>query len=664
MINIDNKSHCCGCEACKQVCPKACISMHKDNEGFLYPEINISECIRCNLCEKVCPFHNKIQERIPLNVYAAKNNNEEMRLKSSSGGIFTPIAESIISKGGIVFGAAFDENWNVYHTYTDTIEGLSKFRGSKYVQSRIGDSFVKAKEFLQNNKIVLFTGTPCQIAGLKRFLKKDYPDLFTVDVKCHGVPSPKVWQYYIKERNGGKSTDSIKNIEFRNKKYGWYDYQFTMESPYGTYKCSNQKDAFFKGFLEHLCIRPSCYLCKYKNGSSYSDITLADFWNIKKVFPYFDDNKGISCIIINSEKGKLLLNKIKNHIQLEETTYDACEGWLKDYQVPTERKFFFEKLESKKNKISQLIIDYTRPSLIFTLKRTIKRFLTSLLNSDSNMFIIDSPGQTCNRFWSYLDTIGYAIKNNKKVYIASWDPSIKYYDNLRKSKYTSFPLYSQFGIQLLGEKKYLRLAKKLATNKISRKIYHILNIEMINGWEYRASYKYFPFEEEKIKKIYRPNLNICKDVESIFSDYKKDGYFIIGVHIRRGDYKEWENGKYYFELNEYALQMAELLKIYPEKKVIFFISTNESDLGNYFEDINTFKIENATVAHDLYALSMCDRIIGPLSTFSRWASFYGNVPLRFIERNKLIKSDSEFSVIHSFYQFQNGNKIPNLTDKV
>lgn len=280
------------------------------------------------------------------------------------------------------------------------------------------------------------------------------------------------------------------------------------------------------------------------------------------------------------------------------------------------------------------------------------------------MFIIDAPGQTCNRFWSYLDTIGYAIKHNKKVYIASWDPSIKYYDNLRKSQYTSFPLYLQLWIQLLGEKNYLRIVNKLVSNKISRKIYRMLNIHIIKGWDYRASDKYFPSEREIIRKLFCPNEEICKVVESLFSKYKENGYFIIGVHIRRGDYKNWENGKYYFALEEYSSQMKELLKVYQDRKIIFYLSTNESDLGNSFDQLSTFQILRATAAHDLYALSMCDRIIGPLSTFSRWASFYGRVPLRFIERNKFIKSDSEFSVIHSFYKFENGTTILNLTDKI
>lgn len=279
------------------------------------------------------------------------------------------------------------------------------------------------------------------------------------------------------------------------------------------------------------------------------------------------------------------------------------------------------------------------------------------------MIIIDKPGQTCNRFWSYLDIIGYSVKNNKKIYIFFWDSSIKYYNNLLKGKYTSFPIYSTKLIKLFGEKRYIRIADAFVNNKISRLIYRILNIKYIYGWYNRASYKNFPSVMNEIKEIFRPNSNICNEVEKIIFKYRDEGYFVIGVHIRRGDYKEWENGKYYFELQEYAMHMKNLLELYNTKKVIFYIATNESQLGDAFKDINIFKIPNATVAHDLYALSLCDRIIGPLSTFSRWASLYGHVPLCFIERDKYITSDSDFSAIHSFYLFENGEKIPNLTDK-
>lgn len=279
------------------------------------------------------------------------------------------------------------------------------------------------------------------------------------------------------------------------------------------------------------------------------------------------------------------------------------------------------------------------------------------------MIIIDKPGQTCNRFWSYLDIIGYSIKKKKKIYIFFWDSSLRYYNNLLNGKYTSFPLYSNILIKIFGEKKYITIINKLFNNRISRFIYKSLKIRLINAWDNRASYKYFPSEMNEIRKIFRPNSDICVDVDNIFGEYKSRNYFIIGVHIRRGDYKYWENGKYYFELNDYAVHMRKILELYNDKKIVFFISTNEPNIDNVFKDINTFKIPNATVAHDLYALSLCDRIFGPLSTFSRWASLYGHVPLCFIDRDKYITSDSDFSVIYSFYLFENGMEIPNLTDK-
>jgi coenzyme F420-reducing hydrogenase beta subunit len=197
MIHLTEKTDCCGCNACVQSCPKDCITMQEDNEGFLYPAIDLETCIDCSLCEKVCPEIHQKEVRKPLQVYAAKNRNEEVRLQSSSGGIFTLLAEKIIEEHGVVFGARFDENWAVIHDYTETIEGLASFRGSKYVQSRIGETFSQAKQFLKSGRKVLFSGSPCQIAGLKLFLKKDYENLLTIDFVCHGVPSPKVWRKYI-----------------------------------------------------------------------------------------------------------------------------------------------------------------------------------------------------------------------------------------------------------------------------------------------------------------------------------------------------------------------------------------------------------------------------------------------------------------------------------
>lgn len=247
MINIIDKKNCCGCNACVQHCPKSCITMQEDEEGFLYPIVDQEVCIDCGLCEKVCPVLNQGEERKPLQVYAANNTNEEIRMQSSSGGVFTLLAETIIQEGGVVFGARFNDDWEVIHDYTETQEGLATFRGSKYVQSRIGDSYCQAEQFLKKGRKVLFSGTPCQIAGLNLFLRKEYNNLLTVDFICHGVPSPGVWKSYLEELialQGNRknsvlshskpiilnSIRDISRIEFRNKRLGWKKYSFALRT--------------------------------------------------------------------------------------------------------------------------------------------------------------------------------------------------------------------------------------------------------------------------------------------------------------------------------------------------------------------------------------------------------------------------------------------------
>ena len=242
MIKILNKQNCCGCSACASVCPKNCISMDTDDRGFLYPIVNVDNCVDCGVCEHVCPYYNQNTPREPLKVYAAINLNEEVRLKSSSGGVFTMLAEATIKSGGVVFGACFNDDWVVVHDYTESIDGLEAFRGSKYVQSKIGDSYKKVQYFLKANRNVLFSGTSCQIAGLKLFLRKDYESLICVDIVCHGVPSPKVWRDYlenvVKRQKGdaGKNTvlsslndtPVITGISFRDKSTGWKKYGFVI----------------------------------------------------------------------------------------------------------------------------------------------------------------------------------------------------------------------------------------------------------------------------------------------------------------------------------------------------------------------------------------------------------------------------------------------------
>ena len=217
MIQIKEKYECCGCGACVQRCPKHCIEFIKDKEGFLYPKVDETTCINCGLCEKVCPVINQNSIRKPSDIYAASNTNEVIKAESSSGGIFTILAETIINDGGVVFGARFNEQYEVVHDFTDNILGLAAFRGSKYVQSKIGNSFSEAETFLKQNRKVLFSGTPCQITGLKKFLRKEYSNLVTVDFVCHGVPSPEVWRKYLSSIIRPKGVDG-KNSVFPSDK--------------------------------------------------------------------------------------------------------------------------------------------------------------------------------------------------------------------------------------------------------------------------------------------------------------------------------------------------------------------------------------------------------------------------------------------------------------
>ena len=331
MINLSHKRDCCGCHACMSICPKSCISMRADEEGFLYPFVDEQACIDCGLCEKVCPVINQSEPRRPIEVYAAKSSDEAVRRDSSSGGVFTVVAEGVISDGGVVFGAKFDKEWRVVHAWTDTIEGLVQFRGSKYVQSCIGNAYKEAEQFLTQGRRVLFTGTPCQVAGLKKYLRKEYDNLTTIDVVCHGVPSPLVWHEYLKElvrtrRTDGKNSVSsslndlsvIADISFRDKTMGWKKFGFKIgyvaskatENTVSKSVTEHSIEPFYdnlymKGFLRNLYLRPSCYACASKSGKSGSDLTIADFWGVEKSHPELNDEQGVSALLVYNEDVEL-----------------------------------------------------------------------------------------------------------------------------------------------------------------------------------------------------------------------------------------------------------------------------------------------------------------------------------------------------------------------
>lgn len=405
MIFITDKSKCCGCNACVQACPKQCIEMYEDDEGFLYPRVNTTRCIDCDKCEKVCPVINQAEPHRPINVYAAINPDEEIRRQSSSGGIFTLLAEQTIKDGGVVFGARFDEFWQVTHDYTETIEGLAPFRGSKYVQSRIGDTYLQAEAFLKQGRKVLFTGTPCQIAGLKRYLHKEYENLLTVDFVCHGVPSPLIWQKYLSEtlenfrakRGAGKNSvplslnelPVITGISFRDKANGWKKFGFRIN--YAASKAAQNTvsestieetllqpfpdNLFMKGFLSNIYLRPACYACPAKSGKSGADITIGDFWGIEHISPSIDDDKGCSLVIPQSPQGVTICAQLEHQSVLEYRDALKYNPSI-EYAVrsPINRSFYFWNIGKGKS-VSYAYEQALGSSILKRIQRTLFRKL-------------------------------------------------------------------------------------------------------------------------------------------------------------------------------------------------------------------------------------------------------------------------------------------------
>lgn len=324
MMNIIKKEECCGCESCVQVCPQKCIAMVEDQEGFCYPEVDYSSCMECGLCEKCCPVRLAKPENDEIvKAYVAYAKDEVVRKESSSGGIFKLLADRILQDKGIVFGAAFDDCSEVCHIGVNTSKELKSLQGSKYVQSRIKNTYLETEKNLKEGKKVLFTGTACQISGLKAFLKKEYNNLITVDVLCHGVPSPKIWRKYVEERE--KEFDSsLQQAFFRQKEFGWK--KFAVEFLFSNstaYKKIYQEDPYMKLFLRNAILRPSCYACKFKGLKRQSDITLGDCWGIEKYMPEMDDDKGTSIVFTHSPKGEIFFATIYASICVKQAEIDV-----------------------------------------------------------------------------------------------------------------------------------------------------------------------------------------------------------------------------------------------------------------------------------------------------------------------------------------------------
>ncbi len=343
MIDLKRKEDCCGCGACSQACPAKCIQLAFDDEGFLYPKVTADKCLHCSLCERVCPVVNPDKSRTPLAVYAAKNKDGDVVEKSSSGGIFTALAERIVRSGGVVFGARFDDQWKVVLDCVETEDDLKHIRRSKYVQAYVGDSYIKAKKMLSQGRFVLFSGTPCQISGLRHYLGRDYDNLILLDLICEGVPSPKIWSRYLSEEICGlkkryleKEPDSksgnivIDDISFRDKTLGWKQFSFSitshLEFPDGRRadvpKYVNRNSSYLQCMFRYLHLRPICYECPFKSCRSQSDITLGDYWGIDKLHPDIDYKRGISMVYVNTPKGESIFDK--SLFELRETSYSEA----------------------------------------------------------------------------------------------------------------------------------------------------------------------------------------------------------------------------------------------------------------------------------------------------------------------------------------------------
>lgn len=374
--------NCCGCGACYNVCPKKAITMKENEEGFKYPEVNMDICVNCKLCEKACPVLKSVEEiRIIPKAYACYNKNEEIRKNSSSGGLFTSIAQYVLNNNGVVYGASFNEKWEVEHIRIESIENLNKLRTSKYVQSDTKDTYTLVKNDLEKGKNVLFTGTPCQIEGMIEYLGKEYDNLYTQDIICHGVPSPKVWKKYLEYRKDNKSYE-IKKINFRDKRSGWSTYSMLIDYDVNKYNELHDNDIFMKAFLSDLSLRNSCYNCKFKGLHRRSDITLADFWGIDNIFPEMNQkNLGISLVIVNTKKGmkifKSLDNIVAKEVDFRKSIY-YNPSYEKTPKKPKNREKFFDTIN--KESFEQCVNkNIKNPGIIYKFFLKFKHFIKKIL---------------------------------------------------------------------------------------------------------------------------------------------------------------------------------------------------------------------------------------------------------------------------------------------
>ena len=388
MIEVLEHNKCTGCAACYTACSHNAITMQYDEEGFEYPVIKQESCLDCGLCQNVCPVlqYDKRQVLRTANNgtqigYAARNKNFEQRMISSSGSIFPPIAEWILVNGGIVVGTAYDGKYNAVHLIIDTKEKLKEIQGSKYLQCKVDNTtFKRIREELKTGRLVLYSGMACQVEGLKSYLRKEYDNLYTIDLICMGIPSSVVWQKYL---NAFFNGEKVLHVNFKEKSIGWDSFCFYVKTDKREFKERGMENLYLQSMFRSWNMRPSCFQCPFKKKERFSDFTLADCWGAYKLVSEINDNKGLSSVIVHSKKGLELWEKLAEKIDYREISIeDIAAGnsnLIQNKPQTGDRQLFYKLLESNPQKAFTKLCKVKNPSILGRLKGKLIRIVKTFI---------------------------------------------------------------------------------------------------------------------------------------------------------------------------------------------------------------------------------------------------------------------------------------------